>query len=83
VGDGIRANIWMTMGEEIGSEPPVGLGDAIYDRVRRLKASIKFLCKALERSGQRDGASAMLPPASHRSVESDGQFRKKNLHALE
>ena len=82
-GDGIGTNIWTTMGEESGSEPPAGVDHAIYNRVERLKTSVEILRKALERSEQGDAASDILPPASHRSVESSGQFLKKNLQTLE
>jgi hypothetical protein len=81
-GDGIGTNIWTTMGEESGSEPPAGLDDAIYNRVDRLKTSVGILRKALERSEQGDNASNMLPPASHSAVELGGRFLKKKLYTL-
>ncbi|TEY30506.1 hypothetical protein BOTCAL_0859g00030 [Botryotinia calthae] len=51
-GEGIGTNIWTSM-EEVCSDPPAGLSDAIYDRVETLKISIEILCKALERSIRR------------------------------
>lgn len=78
-GDGIGTNIWTTMEEENGSEPPAGVDDAIYNRVERLKTSVEILRKTLERSEQGDVASHVLPPDNHRVVESGGQFFKKNL----
>jgi hypothetical protein len=78
-GQGIGTNIWTTMGENNGSAPPIGIHEAIYDRVENLKISVEILCKALERSEQGDAASDTPPFASHRSVESGGEFLKMTL----
>lgn len=78
-GDGIGTNIWTTMGEENGSEPPCGVDAAIYGRVRRLKTSVEILRKTLERCEQGDVASEIPPSASPRSVELGGQFLKRTF----
>jgi hypothetical protein len=75
----IATNIWTTIGETHGSTPPIGLHEAIFDRVRHLKISVDILCKALERSEQGEAASETFPIATRQSVASGGEFLKQPL----
>jgi hypothetical protein len=75
-GDGIEMNIWITMGEDNGTAPPAGIGDAIYGRVDRLRSSVEVLYKTLERSEKGDFASDTPPLRSSNSVELGGESLK-------
>lgn len=70
---GIGTNIWTTMEETVtGIGPPVGVDDAIYDRVERLRSSVKILRKILERSEQGDVALNTLPLVNQNSTDPGG-----------
>jgi len=79
LGEGIWTNIWTTMGECSGSEPPAGL-NGIDDRIRILKSSVEILSKALHRSKQEDVTSDTVLPINHKSSELGGKFLKKDVH---
>lgn len=76
-GEGIWMDTWTTMEEVNGTIPPVGLNNAIEDRVTNLKTSVENLHKALQRSEQEDVTSSRIGPVSHTSPESGGRSSKK------
>jgi hypothetical protein len=82
-GEGIWTDIWTTMEELSGTVPPVGLDDAIGDRVTNLRTSVEILRKALQRSEQEDVTLSRIAPVSYTSPESGGKSSKKNDHILE
>jgi hypothetical protein len=73
---GIETAIWTTIGESCQPEPPPCMERAIYNRVDRLRSSIKILGKALKRS-QQGGFASDTHISSAPSVgpmETFGQF---------
>ncbi|PQE17123.1 hypothetical protein CJF30_00003849 [Rutstroemia sp. NJR-2017a BBW] len=79
LGDGIRANIWTMNSEYEDPEPPVGLEDAIDERVGILKTSVEILSKALQKSKQgEDVPSNTAFPTNHKSSEPSGKFLERN-----
>jgi hypothetical protein len=76
LGDGIWWNIWSM---EDDTAPPVGLNDAIDNRVEILKTSMAILCKALQKSEQEeDVPSNTALPTNHKSSELNGKFLERN-----
>ncbi|PQE22395.1 hypothetical protein CJF32_00009348 [Rutstroemia sp. NJR-2017a WRK4] len=76
LGDVTWASIWNTSSDDEVLEPPVGLEDAIDERVGILKTSVEILSKALQKSKQgEDVPSNTALPTNHKSSEPSGKRR--------